>query len=217
MQAAFHSRQGAIPRLPTARRGTLLDRSMTAEFFRVGRIGTSSEQLLVNALVAARSPAQFEQHHASDSPAVVVDPPGRSADCITGIVLEVPQCATPQVHGGDAGAYLSAIDIFLPASGAESVRSNTSFGVCPPVAVHHQPRNLSAKGQRHKPRHLSASGQPVRALSYLPVAGQHELREVAASGQPVPSVPISTLLKASVAQARLAECKALSACGLPGT
>ena len=90
------------------------------------------------------------------------------------------------------------------------------LGGCPPVAIHHQPRNLSAKGQRHKPRHLSASGQPVRALSYLPVAGQHELREVAASGQPVPSVPISTLLKASVAQARLAECKALSACWLPG-
>ncbi|MDC8744899.1 hypothetical protein NY751_02100 [Xanthomonas campestris] len=62
---------------------------MTAEFFRVGRIGTSSEQLLVNALVAARSPAQFEQHHASDSLAVVVNPPGRSADRITGVVFEV--------------------------------------------------------------------------------------------------------------------------------
>lgn len=52
--------------------------------------------------------------------------------------------------------------------------------------------------------------------SYLPVADHHELREVAASGQPVPSVPITTPLKIS-AQVRLAECKALSACGLPGT
>ncbi|WP_147424112.1 hypothetical protein [Xanthomonas campestris] len=190
---------------------------MTAEFFRVGRIGTSSEQLLVNALVAARSPAQFEQHHASDSPAVVVDPPGRSADCITGIVLEVPQCATPQVHGGDAGAYLSAIDIFLPASGAESVRSDTSFGVCPPVAVHHQPRNLSAKGQ---PTQASSSvcqwSAGTSFESYLPVAGHHELRELFARGQPAQSVPISTPLKPSVAQARLAECKALSACWLLG-
>ncbi|MCW1978472.1 hypothetical protein [Xanthomonas campestris] len=165
---------------------------MTAEFFRVGRIGTSSEQLLVNALVAARSPAQFEQHHTSDSLAVAVDRPSRSADRITGVVFEVPHHQTR--------------NLFSATRASESARqwlSITNPGISLPTT------------NRHKRRHLPASGQPIRALSYLPVAGHHELRELAASGQPVPSVPITTPLKIS-AQVRLAECKALSACWLPG-
>lgn len=182
MQAAFHSRQGAMPRQPTARPGTLLDRPMTAEFLRVGCIAHHQRLALsLSCSCSDRSSAQLTTTPATSLQSLQiprVDPP---------IALPASFSKCLNVHN----RLQMAVTLPLPAC-HRHFPSITNPGICLP------------KANRHKPRHLSASGQPVRALSYLPAAGQHELRKLAASGQPAQSVPITT---PSVAQARLAECK----------